>query len=247
MKNSNISKEKRNFSQWLIRQYFDSEKNENSPWYCENINPENVVLKLKSGEIKNFPYTFSEISHMWKLIDSVKKSFKDKPEESQPSEYEVGGKKMKYQTGEVTLRDIGKNISGGVTPTMINNILFSGTSKLKKLIGNVALDDMGVKESRDLDIRIMKIRKEASRLYSKELLESGGDINKFFCEINRKKIVSKSETKYASKTEIDGLGLLASKESRIAQAILLEDLENNDNIFKTFQSAVSKKAFLEIN
>lgn len=244
MKTTNISKEKQEFSKWVMRQYFNPEKNHEAPWFCAQVNELNVSGKIKNKELTRFPYSYSEIFHMWKLVSSVRSTLmKRHADEEEKSRKE----KSKYQTGEITLKDIGKQVGGGVTPTMVNNILNSATIKMKKITNGVSLKDLSQEQSFAIYKKICDSREQVGTKYTRELKLSNGNVEAFFAELGKKKIVSVSETRQADDNEKFGLKLLSEKEESTVKRILLEDIESDDNMFKTFQSAVSKHVFSKLN
>ena len=141
-----------------------------------------------------------------------------------------------YQTGEVTLTKIGKKL-GNLSPTMVNKILDKGYKKFKYIfIPNGKENILGSLEQ----IRI-KVAKKYVKAMSRQKMQTNADeILKGLC---KEQVIGKHDTKYISQREKDALVILAEYNEDVMEAILLEDIEQDDNLYKTFQTAISKAAF----
>ncbi len=149
-----------------------------------------------------------------------------------------------YKTGEKTLLEIGKEM-GGLTPTMVNKILEHGFEKLKTLL-SINEENNNQLKFDFITKKIFEIRKKTATFYIKRLKESDGNAEKFLKKIKQDKLISKSDIKNIRKSEIDGIKILHDYDNKTSEMILMEDIETDENIFKTYQAAVSKNLFLDI-
>lgn len=230
---------------WLMRQYFDPNKHGDKVWFSPSVNADNV-LEFVSNTKNNFPLSPKEVADMWKLKKSLGASMKlvakDLEGDSTNQEPEEDDGKEVYQTGEVTLKDIGQEL-GGLTPTMINKLAASGMEKVKKITKGVAPWDMESEQWDDLIGAIMKARQETAQEFAGELKRHAGDVKAFLQSLEEKHVLSPGDMKLVSDKEVKGLAILSGKELAQIVNVLLSDIERDDNIFKSFQSAVSKKIF----
>lgn len=230
---------------WLMRQYFDPNKHADKIWYNPSVNANNV-LEFVSNTKNNFPLSPKEVADMWKLKKSLGSSMKlvakDLEGDSSGQEPAEDEGKEVYQTGEVTLKDIGQEL-GGLTPTMINKLAASGMEKVKKITKGVAPWDMETEQWDELMGAIMKARQETAQEFASALKSHAGDVKAFLQELEEKHILSPGDMKLVSDKEVEGLAILSGKEPAQIINVLLSDIERDDNIFKSFQSAVSKKIF----
>lgn len=228
---------------WVMRQYFNPEKHADKLWYDASVNPDNV-LEYVSDPKNHFPLTPKELADLWKLkkslgasLELAAKDFEDLPDEEEEDE-----DKTTYQTGEVTLKDIGKEL-GGLTPTMINKLASSGGEKIKKLTHGVAPWDMNEEQWEDLLKTIKEARQEVAQVYAENLKSYGGDVKAFLESLVKAHILTPSDLKLVTDQEVEGLALLSQKSTDQIVNVLLHDIERDDNVFKSYQSAVSKKVF----
>lgn len=230
------------FKGWVMRQYFNPSKHSDKIWYDRSVTKDNVLDYISSqrGQ-KLFPNTPRNLVNLWKLKsdlssrlgatvrDLEKAEKKDKEEEE----------KAKYQTGDVSLKDIGQEL-GGVTPTMINKLATSGMEKFAKLTKDVSPSEMEYADVEDMLNKIETARQEVAKEFAKKLKEANS-VDEFLKTLAKEHILTPTDLKIISPEEIEGLEILMDKsEDRIAM-ILIEDIEDDDNLFKTYQSAVSKK------
>jgi len=152
---------------------------------------------------------------------------------------------MTYKTGEKTLLEIGKEM-GGLTPTMVNKILDHGFEKMKMLLNIDAANGNQLKFDY-ITKKIFAIRKKTANFYVRKLKESNGEPTKFLKRLKQERLISKFDLKNIKQQEIDGIKILNEYDNKISEQILLEDIETDNNIFKTYQSTVSKNLFLEID
>jgi hypothetical protein len=236
-------RDKDKFVAWIMRQYFNPEKHGKQIWYNPSVNEDNVLEYI--SKIKNhFPLSPKEVADLWRLKKSLSSSMNviDKELEEIPDEEEEKPEKGTYQTGEVSLKDIGQEL-GGLTPTMINKLAASGMEKIRKLSGGTAPWDMESDQWEALLAAIKSARSDTATEYAEALKGSAGNIRGFLQSLAKQQILTPSDLNLIRDEEVEGLAILYTKPAEQIRNILLQDIEGDNNIFKSFQSAVSKKIF----
>lgn len=247
-------KSKKKLISWLMRQYFNPAKHSESPWYKSSVTSGNV-LKYVSNPLNRFPLTPVKIVDMFNCIQSFKKNLKKSEKELGP---DLGLTKsellklrapasvpsVKYQTGETTLREVGQAL-GGLTPTMINKLVTSGMGKITKMSKGVPLDELAGPAADDLNKTIMDCRVVAALEYAEALKDSKGRIKNFIAGLVKKRAMKASDVKLMTDKEVVSLSLMYSKSQGEIVQLLLRDINQDNNLFKSYQSVVSRKAFPE--
>lgn len=239
---------KKKLSAWLMRQYFDPAQHVNSPWYSKRVTSDNVLLYVSDPSNK-FPLTPVEIADMFKCIQSFKTSLKKSEKELGPNlgvaEPEKPAKQTaKYQTGEVTLVNVGKAL-GGLTPTMINKLSTSGMDKIRRLSNGIPIRDLPDEQADQLDKFIMDCRIEAAIEYASLLKASEGNIEKFMTSLVKSRLVTTVDLKTLPANEKLEIVKLYAKDQGDVVTHLLRDISQDANVYKSYQCAVSRKAFPE--
>jgi hypothetical protein len=219
------------FKQWILRQYFN---NPDKIWYNSTITQNNILEYISS--IKTFPQSAHNLVNLWKLKEGLKRHSKSKSEEL-PSV-----KETKYTVGDETLKNIGKEI-GHVTPTMVTKFHDSAVGKLKFALHNKSIDEMGAEELDSLNEKIKLARIEAAMDYSNILIKNRGMIKNIIQELIDNHFITKNEEVLITEKEIIEIISLSNKPSETIRMTLYRDIERDNNIFKTYQSVVSKKFY----
>lgn len=115
-------------SEWVLRQYFDEDKNKFDFWYVKNMNKENV-LKYISDSKNLFPHTLHAVVMQFKLNQNLRKTLHLLTDDDFNSIPETGAKNLK---SEEKLTDIAESI-GGLSSTMINKITEKALQKFKRI------------------------------------------------------------------------------------------------------------------
>ncbi len=236
-------KDKDKLAAWLIRQYFNPQKHSDKVWYDDSVTEDNV-LEYISDMGNNFPLTPAEVADMWRSMKSLKSSMAQISDDEYaqiPDDEEQEKEKGKYQTGDVSLKDIGEEL-GGLTPTMVNKLASSGQEKMSKIL-KTSLEDIDDEDLDNVINQIYDARYNAAEEFANALKESAGNVTAFLKQLMKKQYLSSSEAKSLSDEERQGLEILAEKDPENIRAILLQDIEEGHNMFKTFQAMVSKKIF----
>lgn len=237
-------RDKKQLSAWLMRQYFNPSKHSKKIWFDPSVTEENVLNHISSTERKGvFPLSAKELAELWKLKKSLGQSL-GKLSDAELSQGEakpvkkVEDEKTKYQTGDVTLRDVGQEL-GGLTPTMINKLSDTGMEKFKKLLGGKDSEDFAG-QTKNLMQKISQAREEVAKDFA-VALKSAPSVESFLADLVKAQTLTVKELELIEPEEKEGLDILREREPEAIAAILAQDIEDVDNLFKTFQSAVSKK------
>lgn len=240
-------KNKKKLAAWLMRQYFDPKKHADSLWYNKNVTADNVLLYV-SDSLSNFPLTPAKIVDMFKCIQLFKKNLKQTERDFGPdlaaAPIEKPKQVAKYQTGEVTLASIGKDL-GGLTPTMINKLSTSGINKIRKLTNGISISELQGSQIDMLDKFIMDCRIEAAIDYADLLKASKRNLEDFMINLVKSKLITAVDLKTLSPNEKLEIAKLYDKDQGEIVTSLLRDISQDSNIFKSYQCAVSRKAFPE--
>lgn len=223
------------FKNWILKIYFSDSKNK---WFDPNINQTNVLDYIETS--KNFPQTPFSLIKLWKLKNSLNRStiLKEKIDDF----IESDEKETKYITGEETLKVIGKEV-GNMSPMMVTKFFLSAINKVKFATKNTSIENLDEDEYNLLNEKIFKARKEACDEYVKILKSNQNNIKNILTTLHKEKYLTKNEVKLVSDTEIVELTKLSNKPTNDIIVILGSDIEKDNNIFKTYQSVVSKKFY----
>ena len=144
----------------------------------------------------------------------------------------------------MTLVKIGQAL-GGLTPTMINKLATSGFDKIRKMSNGVPLGDVCGEQSDELNRFIMDCRVNAALEYADGLKTANGNIKSFIGELVKRRVMTLNDVKIMSDKEVTSLVILSTKPQGDIVQLLLTDIGRDSNVFKSYQSAVSRKAFPE--
>lgn len=236
--------QKDEFSAWIMRQYFDPAKHSDKVWFDPSVTAANVLDYLSSAEgSRLFPNSPRNLVNLWKLKLDLGNKLGTTADEDDAASVDQGEEeeKAKYQTGDVSLKDIGQEL-GGVTPTMINKLASAGMEKFAKLTGGKHPEDLDDEELESFLKAIKDARVEAASEFASKL-KAAKSVNAFLQGLAKEQVLTPTDLKIISPEELEGLQILKGKPSENITLILLQDIEDDDNLFKTFQSLVSKKVF----
>lgn len=228
-------KELLSLAEFAWKTYFSPEKNKTKPWYDSSVTTENVLDQFVGSKS---PISPKNLVELWKLIPKLSKSLHSKRVQRDLDSLTKSLRLNSFygsQAPNLTFRDL-KSKLGNITTTMVNKIFLSGTQKIKHLTKGVPPDEMDPVEFADLMKRIDICRQEVAREFAKSLKESNKDIKSFLL-----KFLTKVEISWVSEEEIEALIQLSGYEEELVVEMLLSDIEEDDNLFKTFQNAVSKE------
>lgn len=229
-----------NFQNWLIRQFFNEEKNKQSPWFNKEVDAENVINYICKAENK-FPYSPKQITEMWSCIEGINKNihyvdvYIDKTEKQKE-------KSEKKLAKEYSLAKISEHL-GGISVPAVSYLCEVGMQKFKTLIFDKHFDNMTESEIELFNQGIMKFRDRAADVYIKLLKDSFGDLKKFINILKSHGFISDKEIELLKEEEYDIILQLYYLEPEEIKLFLLNDIEKDDNAIQTYQCVVSKHAF----
>jgi len=238
------------FTAWVMRQYFNPEKHSGKVWFDDSVTQDNVLEYVtKMGKAGVFPQSPKSLYELFKLKGSLQKSMGDLEKSGEldavsdyiDDEAEQEEEKATYHTGEVSLRDIGKEL-GGITPTMVNKLVGTGMDKFRALTQGQGLDNINGDALESFLKKIQGARVAAADEFMQKLAASSS-IGEFLKGLQKSQILSPTDLRLVTKSEMDGLRMLKDKDPELAKQMLLQDIQDDNNLFKSYQAMVSKKVF----
>lgn len=230
-------KDREALTAWLMRYYFTPKKKD-EPWWSPRVNAQNVLAFISNPK-NNFPLSPHEVLDDW----GIKKSLKGDITKMKDDEIEAFEKNEPvYNTGDVTLKDIGKDM-GGLTAAMINKLEQSGMEKFVKLMGGHNPMDMDEAELDDLLRKVDEARMSTSVEFANDLKASKGNLKGFVQGLLKKQILTPNDVKLMNPPEIEMLMYLMSKPADQVAEYLRGDIRKDNNRIKSFQAAVARKLF----
>lgn len=233
------------FTKWIMKNYFNHERNLESKWFSFSVTNKNVLEYV--SEAKNqFPLTPMQLANMWTTVQSFKKGYKknEKAIDKLYSELEDrdDAKERVTNNAEHTLEEIGKTL-GGITATMINRLSTTGIDKFKTMTFNKKFVNMTDEEERLHVQAIDTYRERAAVQYVTMLDESKGNLNKFFGMLTKAGKLTDKEVELILPDEYALILELFALETEEKVKYLLHDIQKDGNLLKTYQSLVAKEAF----
>ncbi len=248
-KNNNLTdKEWKQAAQYAVRQYF-SEEHKDKPWYREGVTEESVLLELKKP---SGPISISSLGELWKDKTSLQKSFEKSKQSFEPQfvedylnrDREVANKPS-YENWENTIKSM-RSSFGDITRAMIGKISDNGMEKVRLLLNNIDVNEMSAEQEIILMEKIEVGRVEAAKWYAATLWDYAGKVSRFLKLLKKMKILSRTEYELVTEDEFQLLSLLAYLKPKEIQVFLLDDIDDDNNILKTFQNTVSRRVFSRI-
>ena len=161
-------------------------------------------------------------------------------------------KQVKYQSGEISLKNIGNKL-GKITPTMINRLFNSAHEKVRSLTYHKPIKLLSQEEDEAIEDLIYSYRDRAAGEYVRLFREENFYIYNFVMKLNKLQYITDSELKLINSEEIENMAYLKflfldvepnnDKCDKEVKDLLKEDLESENNVFKLYQSMVSRMAF----
>lgn len=231
---------------YAVKHYF-SENQVDKPWYHPGVNQENVLDEFSKS---TGPISLGSLVELWKQKNSIQASIFRKIDQPQVVESYLRRENKKNERDrtpnsewEVTLNSMRVEF-GNITRAMIAKITKKGLQKALYLLDGIDPNDMSDLDEILLNERIEKARIQAAEWYSHHLWEYAGKISRFFKFLKQNRVLTKTEIDLISEDEFQTLSMLAYLKPKEISGFLLDDIEENENLIKTFQNAVSRFAFL---
>ena len=227
-------KHQESFKAWLVRQYFKANNDVTEDNVLEIMSQSNSGCPLSPTQATNF---FNEIIGLkGSMTTSDEVSLLDQSEEDSTP-------KAKYQTGVITLREIGTSL-GGISATMVTKITDSAVSKLYKLTQGILPENLDFDQEVELDQKLNSAMTNAISIYLDLFEKSDKKIDVFLKTLKENRLINSSEMINVSDREIETLVYLARLDSKEAMSRALRvDIGCQDNVFKTFQSTYSRTLY----
>lgn len=223
---------------WALRAYF-GEKNKNKIWYTSEVTKESVLDRFFKNTApispENLLNVWLEIPRLQEALESFESKIKQEvvPEENDGTT---------YISGDITLKEIAKNL-GGITGTMVNKLFQSGVDKMKILTNGIHPDEIESNDWYKLEEKVEQAVTSTSLRYAILLFGSSGHED-FLNTLIAESIITEKEALLVSDDEKQGLDILRNEYPIERSAIILAaDYNEEESLFTTFQSAVSKLLF----
>lgn len=245
IKKFNFSNEDLNeMGEWILRQYFAA-KHTQKKWFKPNLTPLEALQHL--GRSPYSPITPEQLSDMWNTMPMLKNALG----EAEPAETEIVQSYLSrekeqhipgYNQGVNTLSEV-SDAMGDMTSSMVNKVFVSATAKLRDFTSGISLTEMNDTDLQALLDRIASAREIAVEEFTAKLKASEGDIQAFLSNCFTGHLLNKTELKRIMPEELKLLQELSFFHPEQIKAVLLTDIEEDDNLFKTFQNVASKRIF----
>ena len=220
-------------SEWLMRYYFNDNRKD-SAWYSADVNEDNVLAYI-SDPRSGFPLSPSDVCDDWAIKKSLKGDFAqiDFDAVAKPVK---GKKEAIYNTGDVSLKDIGQELHG-ITAMMALKLETSGTAKMQLMTG----------KNRDGMEAAMERISEAHRVVGDAyatLLLSCNSVNAFLEAIKKAYQITPLEMQdIKTNRELKMIKFLMDQDATEISEYLRGDILKQNNRMKSFQTMVSKHLY----
>ncbi len=220
-------------SEWLMRYYFNDGRKD-SAWYSADVNEDNVLAYI-SDPRSGFPLSPSDVCDDWAIKKSLKGDFAqiDFDASTKPPK---GKKEAIYNTGDVSLKDIGQELHG-ITAMMALKLETSGTAKMQLMTG----------KNRDGMEAAMERISEAHRVVGDAyatLLLSCNSVNAFLEAIKKAYQITPLEMQdIKTNRELKMIKFLMDQDATEISEYLRGDILKQNNRMKSFQTMVSKHLY----
>ncbi len=223
-------------SSWLMRQYYNPDKNKSDIWYSETVTKENVLLHI-SNEKNDFPHTLCGVIEQFKLNKSLRATLNNMYSSGEDNDVDDYYNQGVNRVGEVTLKDIGSSI-GNVTPTMVNKITDKAVEKFKRIYG-IYNSSLGVKFVKYYDNLVEDIADSFALAFSEE--ESTDDA---IASLIADNIVKQRDLEYLSPKDFIVLDEIFNRAKTIEfselEDIFINDYKSTKRKILLFHYAISR-------
>jgi len=219
-------------SAWLIKYYFNDNRKDTA-WYNPTVSVDNVlayISDLRSG----FPLSPHEVCDDWAIKKSLKSDFAQIEDDPKPVK---GKKEAIYNTGDVSLKDIGEELHG-ITAMMAQKIETSALDKFKLMTG----------ASRDGLDAAMEIIDQAQLTVAAEFVQhlraANHSVQQFLDIIKKEYQISPFEmTDIKTNSELKMINFLFNQDDEDIVDYLRGDIMRDNNRMKSYQTMVSKHLY----
>lgn len=225
------------FKKWILRQWFSDAK-KGQRWYSPKVDESNVLEYVSTN--KSFPVTPVQIVTMWKDKKSLKSLLPAATKEIEQAQAEDEELRREYnKDGEETFHNISKDL--GITHQATAYIEQDGFNKFRQLFGGNP-NDIEPEKLDALNSKIEEARAKAAKAFATKLAATKGDMAKFGAEMNALGFFPKGHA--FSREEREALQYIAKQyKPEQIEELLQADIEEDDNLFKSYQMAVARTVF----
>jgi hypothetical protein len=221
-------------SEWLMRYYFNDNRTD-AIWYRSDVNEDNVLAYV-SDPRSNFPLSPADICDDWNIKKSLKSDFAAIDFDAVAAKPVKGKKEAIYNTGDVSLKDIGQELHG-ITAMMALKLETSGTAKMQLMTGK---NRDGMEAAME---RISQAHREVADAYA-TLLLSCKSVNTFLDAIKKAYQITPLEMEdIKTNRELKMIQFLMSQDATDIADYLRGDILKQDNRMKSFQTMISKHLY----
>lgn len=232
-------------AEWAFKTYF-GENNAGKRWFVPNVKVEEVLNEFVRPLT---PISPIHLIALWRDSASIRRGLgaieADREIEAVAAYLGKASNPPSptYTKGDATLHEVSDAL-GNITPTMVNKIFSSGAQKMRLLTGGVSPEDMADDDLSDLLDRIEICRQETAVEYTQSLRFHGGNIGAFLESQIKASNMTRTEREMITTDEAQCLSVLCElTDEEIIRTLLADIDDEEENIFKSFQNAVSKKMF----
>lgn len=219
--------------EWIMSYYFNDNR-KNTAWYNPNVSVENVLAYI-SDPRSGFPLSPADVCDDWAIKKSLKSDFAQIDFES-PTKPVKGKKEAIYNTGDVSLKEIGQELHG-ITAMMALKLETSGTAKMQLMTGRHR-DGMDAAM-----VRISEAHQVVADAYA-TLLISCNNVNMFLDAIQKAYQITPLEMHDIKTTgELEMIKFLMKQDATEISAYLRGDILKQNNRMKSFQTMLSKHLY----
>lgn len=220
-------------AEWLMRYYFNDNRKD-AAWYSSRVNAGNVLAYI-SDPRSGFPLSPSDVCDDWAIKKSLKGDFAAIDFDA-VAKAPKGKKEAIYNTGDVSLKDIGQELHG-ITAMMALKLETSGTAKMQLMTGR---NRDGMDAAME---RISEAHKTVSEAYA-ALLLSCNSVNTFLDAIKKAYQITPLEMQdIKTNRELKMIQFLMKQDATEIAEYLRGDILKQDNRMKSFQTMVSKHLY----
>lgn len=240
-------------SQWVMRQWFDPQKDADKPWYRTDITEETVLdylqdrpggFRLSVPQLKSFWFSIRVLQRRMSLpqmdadLEAMEKELpwlKTLPANDNAKPLPKSG----YTSGEIPLYEVGKVFD--MSAAAVGVIAQTATAKLGTLTENCHPSALTHDDMEDMEERLQEALDSASKLFALLLTQSNGNVALFLQALVKLHVLTKRELQAVEAIELETLERLSNLPLDHIEEVVCEDLHNIDgNVIKTFQSLYSR-------
>lgn len=237
-------REREELAAYAMRHYF-SDKQAEKPWYRPEVTAENVLEELRKPSSPISPICLEDLWRDKVSLEGLALNRLDAPQTVEVYLARESNESPSYEKWETTINSM-RNEFGGITRAMIAKIASKGLSKIRWLFNGVEPENMSPEDDLLLDDKINQARKKTAFWFSRMLWEHSGKVMRFLVMLQSKGVLTRTEFELITEDEFQTLCALAQLKQEEIADFLLDDIEEDNNLLRTFQNAVSHFVFADM-